>query len=117
MKEKALSQKNCSDCKTATHCLTSDEVKNLMKKVDKDWKVVSDRHIEREFRFPDFAKALAFTNKVGALAEIEGHHPDIQLSWGKVVVQLWTHKVNGLTNSDFILAEKIDHINHPPLQM
>lgn len=101
----------------ATHSLSAEEVKNLITKVDKSWNIVSNRQIEREFHFPDFAKALAFTNKVGALAETEGHHPDIQLSWGKVVVQLWTHKVKGLTESDFVLAAKIDHLISPPLQM
>ena len=66
--------------------------------------------MEKDFTFPDFAQALSFTNAVGAIAEREGHHPDIHLSWGKARVQIWTHKVDGLTRSDFILAAKIDQI-------
>ena len=64
----------------------------------------------RAFKFPDFVQALAFVNKVGAIAEEQGHHPDILLSWGKAEVTTWTHKINGLTESDFILAAKIDKL-------
>ena len=70
--------------------------------------MVDDHHLDRSWSFPDFAEALAFTNRIGALAEVEGHHPDILLAWGKVRVTLWTHKIDGLTESDFILAAKID---------
>jgi 4a-hydroxytetrahydrobiopterin dehydratase len=73
-----------------------------------NWHVISNHHIEREFRFPDFKTALNFTNKIGAIAEEQGHHPDIYLGWGKVDVKIWTHKIDGLTESDFILAAKID---------
>jgi 4a-hydroxytetrahydrobiopterin dehydratase len=65
-------------------------------------------HLAREFEFPDFKTALDFVNRVGALAEEEGHHPDLCLSWGKVEAKIWTHKIEGLTESDFILASKID---------
>ncbi|MDQ6801383.1 MAG: 4a-hydroxytetrahydrobiopterin dehydratase, partial [Acidobacteriota bacterium] len=64
----------------------------------------------KEFRFPDFANALAFTNKIGAIAEEQGHHPDIHLAWGKVRVTIWTHAVDGMTRSDFVLAAKIDRV-------
>jgi 4a-hydroxytetrahydrobiopterin dehydratase len=74
------------------------------------WHVLEEHHLEREFKFPDFRQALAFTNQVGELAESQGHHPDIFLSWGKVAVKIWTHKVSGLTESDFILAAKIDRL-------
>jgi 4a-hydroxytetrahydrobiopterin dehydratase len=74
------------------------------------WNVLDEHHISRTFSFPDFAKALAFVNKVGAIAEEQGHHPDILLSWGKAVVTTWTHKIDGLTESDFILAAKIDQL-------
>ena len=67
-------------------------------------------HLEREFKFPDFNNALDFTNRVGALAESEGHHPDIYLAWGKVGIKIWTHKIDGLTESDFVLAAKIDRL-------
>jgi 4a-hydroxytetrahydrobiopterin dehydratase len=74
------------------------------------WKVAENHHILREFKFPDFAQALAFVNKVGAIAEEQGHHPDIFLTWGRAEVKTWTHKINGLTESDFILAAKIDRL-------
>jgi len=74
----------------------------------KDWEVIKNHHIEREFQFPDFKTALGFVDKVGAIAEEQGHHPDIFLAWGKVRVSIWTHKIDGLTESDFILAAKID---------
>jgi 4a-hydroxytetrahydrobiopterin dehydratase len=76
----------------------------------KEWKVANDHHIERQFTFPDFKSALDFVNRVGALAEDQGHHPDIYLAWGKVRVTIWTHKIDGLTESDFILAAKIDRL-------
>jgi 4a-hydroxytetrahydrobiopterin dehydratase len=72
------------------------------------WRIVDDHHLEKEYSFPDFAEALAFVNRVGALAEEVDHHPDIYLAWGKVRIQLWTHTVNGLTRKDFSLAEKIE---------
>ena len=74
------------------------------------WKVVNERHLTRNFSFPDFKQALAFVNRVGVLAEEQGHHPDILLSWGKAEITLWTHKVDGLTESDFIMAAKIDRV-------
>ena len=74
------------------------------------WTVVDGHHLSRTFKFPDFAAALAFVNRVGALAEDQGHHPVIGLTWGKVTIDLWTHKINGLHESDFILAAKIDKL-------
>lgn len=73
-----------------------------------NWKVMNEHHIVRMFTFPDFKRALAFVDRVGSLAEEQGHHPDILLTWGKAEITLWTHAVNGLTESDFILAAKID---------
>jgi 4a-hydroxytetrahydrobiopterin dehydratase len=72
------------------------------------WRVVDEHHLEKTYAFPDFAQALAFTNRVGEIAETEGHHPDIHLAWGKTVLTIWTHKIDGLTESDFILAAKVD---------
>ena len=72
------------------------------------WNVIEDHHLEREFSFPDFATALAFVNRVGALAEEMDHHPDIHLSWGKVIVSVWTHSAGGLTDKDFALARGAD---------
>jgi 4a-hydroxytetrahydrobiopterin dehydratase len=75
-----------------------------------DWKVIEKHHIRKTFLFPDFRKALDFVNRVGEVAEEQGHHPDLALSWGKVDVEIYTHKINGLTESDFILAAKIDRV-------
>jgi 4a-hydroxytetrahydrobiopterin dehydratase len=74
------------------------------------WKIVDEHHIVRSFKFPDFKSALAFVNKVGEVAEEQGHHPDILLGWGKVEITTWTHAVDGLSESDFILAAKIDQL-------
>ncbi len=89
--------------------LKGDLLKVKCKKL-KGWNVVQDHHIEKEYSFKDFADALEFTNKVGALAEKEDHHPDIGLSWGKVKITLWTHSVGGLSEKDFAFAEKCDLI-------
>ena len=102
-----LSEKTCVPCRGGVPPLTTDEIRPLQAQV-KDWEVVNNHHIEREFEFPDFKRALAFVNKVGGIAEEQGHHPDIYLAWGKVQVKVWTHKIDGLTESDFILAAKID---------
>ena len=80
----------------------------LLQQLQGGWKIIDEHHLEKEYTFKNFQEALAFTNKVGAIAEQEGHHPDIHLSWGKVVLLLWTHKIDGLTESDFILAAKCD---------
>jgi 4a-hydroxytetrahydrobiopterin dehydratase len=85
-------------------------LKHLLYQLGHDWEVVKDHHLEKKFTFPDFAEALAFTNKVGAIAEAEGHHPDIHLAWGKVRVVIWTHDVKGLTKKDFALATKVEGI-------
>jgi len=74
------------------------------------WSVVDQHHITRAFTFPDFKQALNFVNRVGALAEEQGHHPNILLAWGKAQITLWTHKIDGLTESDFIMAAKIDRL-------
>ena len=70
--------------------------------------IVDEHHLEKEYKFSNFRQALAFTNEVGELADAEGHHPDIYLAWGKVKLMVWTHKIDGLTESDFIFAAKVD---------
>ncbi len=88
-----------------------EQAEPLLKQLDPAWMLVDQAHLlVREFRFKDFAEALAFANKVGAVAEEEGHHPDLSISWGSVSVELSTHAVGGLTENDFILAAKIDEI-------
>lgn len=103
-----LANESCVPCRGGVPALRGDELRPLLSELDQRWSVIDEHHLEREYAFPDFASALAFTNRVGAIAESEGHHPDICLAWGKVRITLWTHKVDGLTRSDFILAAKID---------
>jgi 4a-hydroxytetrahydrobiopterin dehydratase len=90
--------------------LTEAEIQPLQSQLNAGWKVINGHHLEREFKFKDFREALDFTNWVGDLAEGQGHHPDIYLAWGKVKLTLWTHKIDGLTESDFIFAAKVDEI-------
>jgi 4a-hydroxytetrahydrobiopterin dehydratase len=104
-----LANKTCVPCRGGVPPLAGKELEDLTKQTPQ-WKVMEGHHIVREFKFPDFAQALAFVNKVGAIAEEQGHHPDIFLTWGKAEVKTWTHKINGLTESDFILAAKIDRL-------
>jgi 4a-hydroxytetrahydrobiopterin dehydratase len=105
-----LAEKACVPCRGGVPPLTADEIRPLHAQVQ-NWSVMDGHHLERQFSFPDFKSALEFVNKVGSIAESEGHHPDITLAWGKVGVQIWTHKINGLTESDFILAAKIDRVS------
>ena len=100
-------------CTTEMKPLQGKALENLKAHLPAGWEIVQGHHLRKEFRFPDFKQALAFTNHIGKIAEQEGHHPDIYLAWGKVVVKTWTHKVNGLTESDFILAGKIDTLLIP----
>jgi 4a-hydroxytetrahydrobiopterin dehydratase len=105
----ALADKKCVPCRGGTPPLADKDLELLSKQLP-HWKVVDAHHITRAFTFPDFRQALDFVNKVGAIAEEQGHHPDILLSWGKAEITTWTHKINGLTESDFILAAKIDQL-------
>ncbi len=84
------------------------KAEEMLKQLARGWQLNKDGHLERLYTFKDFAEALAFVNKVGAVAEAEGHHPDLYLAWGKCKVELWTHKINGLTDSDFYMAAKAD---------
>jgi 4a-hydroxytetrahydrobiopterin dehydratase len=105
----ALADKSCVPCRGGVPALKGEELWNLHNSIP-EWHVVDEHHLRREFRFPDFKQALDFVNRVGAIAEAEGHHPDILLGWGKADITVWTHKVDGLTESDFILAAKIDRL-------
>jgi 4a-hydroxytetrahydrobiopterin dehydratase len=105
-----LSQMSCVPCQGGVPPLRGEELAKLAKQLEGGWKVVEEHHLEKSFSFPDFAQALAFTNRVGELAEAEGHHPDIHLAWGLVKLTIWTHKIDGLTESDFVLAAKADRL-------
>ena len=106
----ALAEKECVPCKGDVPPLRGQELAKLVGELEGGWSVVAARQLEKEFRFKDFREALAFTNKVGELAEALGHHPDIYLAWGKVKLTVWTHKIGGLTESDFVLAAKADRL-------
>ena len=104
-----LAAKTCVPCREGVPPLKGEELSTLQKQVDA-WNIIEEHHITKTFTFPDFRGALGFVNRVGELAEEQGHHPDISLAWGKVEITTWTHKINGLTESDFILAAKIDQL-------
>jgi len=105
-----LAEKECLPCKEEVPPLKGKALKDLEQKLGNGWKAVNEHHLEKEFKFKDFKAALAFTNRVGDLAEGQGHHPDIYLAWGKVRITLWTHKIDGLTETDFVFAAKIDRL-------
>ena len=114
MKADELAAKKCVPCKGGVPPLKGAALKNLLTAVNNNWRVVNDHHLEKEYTFKDFREALAFTNRVGEMAEEQGHHPDIHLAWGKVKVTIWTHKIDGLTESDFIFAARTDRLLPAP---
>jgi len=87
--------------------LSGDELRRRAGQVS-GWKISDDQHLRKTFLFPDFQKALDFVNRVGAVAEAQGHHPDLHLAWGRVDVETWSHDAGGLTERDFVLAESVD---------
>ena len=103
-----LAQRHCVPCKGGTPPLAGKELDHLLRTLANEWRVVDGHHLEKDYQFKNFVEALDFTNRVGAIAEDQGHHPDIALGWGKVRLTIWTHSINGLTESDFILAAKAD---------
>jgi 4a-hydroxytetrahydrobiopterin dehydratase len=105
-----LTAKKCKPCKEGTEPLKGDALTDLEKQISSDWNLVDEHHLEKTYEFDDFKQALDFTRRVGEVAEAEGHHPDIYLAWGKVEIKVWTHKVDGLTESDFIFAAKADAV-------
>lgn len=108
----SLADKTCVPCRGGVPPLKGRALSEILAQLPENaqWKVVDEHHIVRTYKFPDFKTALDFVNRVGALAEEQGHHPDILLGWGKVEITTWTHAVDGLTESDFILAAKIDRL-------
>ncbi len=103
-----LAKKECIPCKGGVPPLKGRELTRLLGMLGNGWNIVKEHHLEKKYDFPDFRQALEFTSRVGELAELQGHHPDIYLAWGKVVLTIWTHKIDGLTESDFIFAAKAD---------
>jgi 4a-hydroxytetrahydrobiopterin dehydratase len=103
-----LAKRKCIPCRGGVAPLKGRALTDLGSELGHDWCVVEEHHLEKRFKFKDFAGALAFANRAGAVAEREGHHPDLLVRWGEVVVTVWTHKIDGLTESDFVLAAKIE---------
>jgi 4a-hydroxytetrahydrobiopterin dehydratase len=109
--ETPLAKKRCIPCEKGTEPLLPNEAAELLAKIDSEWMLIDNAHIlARQFVFKDFKDALAFVDKVGAIAEEEQHHPDITLAWGSVGIELSTHAISGLSENDFILASKIDQV-------
>jgi 4a-hydroxytetrahydrobiopterin dehydratase len=105
----SLADRTCVPCKGGVPPLDAGTVELLLAQLD-GWHVVDGRKLSKSYRFPNFATALAFVNRVGAIAEEQSHHPDVSLAWGKVALEIWTHKIDGLTESDFIFAAKCDRV-------
>jgi 4a-hydroxytetrahydrobiopterin dehydratase len=104
-----LARKSCQPCEGGS-ALKGEDLRKLYGQLQNGWVVANEHHLEREYRFKDFKEALDFVNRLGEIAEREGHHPDLFLTWGRVKVTLWTHSVGGLSENDFILAAKADEV-------
>jgi 4a-hydroxytetrahydrobiopterin dehydratase len=104
-----LSSKQCIPCRGGVPPLRGEEITKLLSQLD-GWEVVKEHHLKKNYRFSNFREAQEFVSRVGDLAEEQGHHPDICFGWGNAEIQIWTHKIDGLTESDFILAAKIDKL-------
>lgn len=105
-----LADKTCTPCRGGVPPLEGEELERLAAELGGGWKIVDGHHLEKEYRFPDFRQALEFTNRIGELAEEVNHHPNIFLTWGRVRVELWTHKIDGLNEADFVWAAKADRL-------
>ena len=103
----SLSSRHCVPCHGGVPRLRGEEVAALLRQLD-GWEAVEEHHLTKDYKFANFADALAFVNRVGAVAEAEGHHPDIGFGWGYAQIKIYTHAIGGLSESDFILAAKID---------
>lgn len=107
---KTLSEKTCIPCSGGVPSISQAAREQFLCELP-DWQVIDNHHLEKQFKFKNFLDALAFVNKVGAIAEDQQHHPNISFTWGQVTVQIWTHKIDNLTESDFILAAKIEELD------
>ena len=105
----SLAEKVCVPCRGGVPPMLREQSEQLLKELDR-WELVENHHLRKTYKFANFKQGLDFVDRVGALAEEQQHHPDVQLSWGKVVLEIWTHKINGLTESDFVFAAKCDRL-------
>ncbi len=108
-----LAERTCVPCRGGVPPLTPEQIRPLLAQLE-GWRVVDNHHLEKRYALNDFAQALELVNRIGAVAEEQGHHPDLYLAWGRVEVKIWTHKIDGLTESDFILAAKCDRAYSRP---
>ncbi len=104
-----LAKRECVPCRGGVPPLKGPEITKLLTELS-GWEVITEHHLRKAFSFSNFRDAQSFVNSVGAIAEEQGHHPDICFGWGRAEISIWTHKIDGLTESDFILAAKIDQI-------
>jgi len=104
-----LAARECVPCRGGIPPMNGDEIRTMLDQLS-GWEVINNHHLRKEFKFADFRETLDYVNRVGELAEDQGHHPDISFGWGKAEITIWTHKIDGLTESDFILAAKIDKV-------
>lgn len=109
MSSEELAQRHCVPCKGGVPALEREEIRNLHSQIE-GWEVIDDHHLMKTFKFDDFAQALEYVNRIGAMADEEDHHPEIYLTYGKVRIKVWTHAVDGLTENDFIFAAKSDEL-------
>lgn len=107
-----LADRACVPCRGGVPPMEHAHAQDMLAQLGNDWQLREDGHLflEKTYRFENFAQALAFVNRAGALAEEQAHHPDVHLAWGKVTLQIWTHKIKGLTESDFVFAAKCDRL-------
>jgi len=105
-----LAERQCVPCRGGVPPMKGEQINEMSSQLP-DWQVVNEHHLQRNYRFKDFRESLDFVNRVGELAEEQGHHPDICFGWGKADITIWTHKIDGLTESDFVLAAKIDKVH------
>lgn len=104
-----LAERDCVPCRGGVPPLKGEEIREFSMQL-KEWQVVDEHHLQKIYGFKNFRETLDFVNRVGELAEAQGHHPDICFGWGKADITIWTHKIDGLTESDFVLAAKIDKL-------
>jgi 4a-hydroxytetrahydrobiopterin dehydratase len=103
-----LAKNACVPCKGGVPPLKGEALHTMHAQLGADWQLINEHHLEKEYKLKGYAPAVAFTNAVAAVAEEQNHHPDILLAWGKVKVSVWTHKIDGLTESDFFFAAKVE---------
>jgi len=111
---RTLAKRECIPCRGGVAPLQGEALEKLLAELGGGWRVAEGKRLEKEFQFQDFREALAFANRIGELAERVNHHPDITIAWGRALVVVWTHKIGGLSEADFVFAAKVDALQ-PPL--